>query len=117
MSNKPKSFYRVASELTGQGLWYDQCGAFTGFIHNRFRFCMNRNLQMPFDESIVGWLSVTTSLDELFDWFSKEDIVKLQRHGWNIYEYQSDEFRKYQNHWLIKANTANVKMRIQLHSL
>jgi hypothetical protein len=33
---------------------------------------------MDFDVELVGWLSATDNLEELFNWFTKEDIVELQ---------------------------------------
>ena len=63
----PKIFYRIANKDTKQGLWYDSEGKFTGLIHNEFNFCMNRDLPMPFDPEIVGWLSATDSLEDLFN--------------------------------------------------
>ena len=73
-----KLYYRIAHEETQQGLWYDSKGNFTGLIHNEFNFCMNKNLPMPFDPDLVGWLSATDSLEDLFNWFSKEDIERLE---------------------------------------
>lgn len=49
LKNMSKLYYRIAHEETQQGLWYDSKGNFTGLIHNKFNFCMNTNLQMPFD--------------------------------------------------------------------
>ena len=66
-----KVFYRVANTETEQGLWYDFKGQFTGLIHSKFDFCMNTKLPMPFDPNIVGWLSATDTLEDLFNWFSK----------------------------------------------
>jgi hypothetical protein len=41
-------------------------------------FCLNTELKMDFDVELVGWLSATDNLEELFNWFTKEDIVELQ---------------------------------------
>jgi hypothetical protein len=38
----------------------------------------NTELKMDFDVELVGWLSATDNLEELFNWFTKEDIVELQ---------------------------------------
>jgi hypothetical protein len=72
-----KTFYRVNNKWTGQGLWYDYAGDFTGLIHDRFRFCKNHDLAMDFDPEIAGWLSATEQLDQLWFWFPKEDIARL----------------------------------------
>lgn len=83
-------YYRIAHENTTQGLWYNAFGEFTGLIHKELNFCMNSTLPMPFDPDIVGWLSVTDSLEDLFNWFSKEDINRLENYGFFITIYETD---------------------------
>ena len=109
-----KLFYRIAHKETHQGLWYDSNGNFTGLIHNEFNFCANTKLPMPFDPDIVGWLSATSSLDDLFKWFSKKDIEKLEKHGWFITVYEAEKFKQYKNHLVICQETSVVKHCIYL---
>jgi len=72
-----KTFYRVSNTDTQQGLWYNFSGEFTGLIHNKFDFCLHKELKMDFDEELVGYLSATDSLETLWQWFPKDDIIKL----------------------------------------
>ena len=109
-----KLYYRIAHEETQQGLWYDSKGNFTGLIHNEFNFCMNKNLPMPFDQDLVGWLSATDSLEDLFNWFSKEDIERLENHGWFITVYEAEKVKQYKNHLVICQETSLVKERLSL---
>lgn len=109
-----KDFYRVANTATNQGLWYDSDGTFTGLIHNELNFCKNNELQMPFDKDIVGWLSATDNLDDLWFWFSKEDIEQLEKHGWFITIYEAEKYRFHNNHWVICQETSIVKQRLPL---
>ena len=95
---KSKAFYRVANNKTQQGLWYDFEGNFTGNIHNKFKFCKNNKLPMPYDESIKGWLSATDTLDDLYNWFTKEDIIKLSDSGYSVVIYEATEYRYYNGH-------------------
>lgn len=111
---KSKLFYRVANIETQQGLWYDFKGNFTGLIHNEFNFCMNNKLQMPFDNKIIGWLSATDTLEDLFNWFSKEDLMKLKDFGYAILLYESNEYRIHQNHWVIKQDNSILKAVLNL---
>jgi len=90
-----KVFFRVNNIDTQQGLWYDQKGEFTGLIHDKFSFCQNTSLRMDFDSDIVGYVSVVETLEQLYAWFSKEDIFKLQEHGWFIHQYTSDDYKWY----------------------
>ena len=109
------TFFRVCNNQSKQGLWYNFDGTFTGLIHNKFNFCENTSLKMDFDPKLVGWLSATQTLDDLFKWFSKEDIRKLQEHGWFITEYQTDLFWFYQpfQHWVIcQENSKPIKKHI-----
>jgi len=112
-----KLFYRIAHKDTQQGLWYDSKGNFTGLIHDKLNFCKNTNLPMPFDPEIVGWLSATDSLEDLFEWFSKEDIAKLEPLGWFITVYESENFKQYKNHLVICQQTSKVKERFSIDCL
>jgi len=114
---KSKLFYRVANNNTQQGLWYDFEGKFTGNIHGRFDFCTNHELPMPFDPEIVGWLSATETLEDLFLWFSKNDIAKLEEYGYSITMYLSEDYRIHKNHWVIKQSSLMHPMSIPVKSL
>ena len=115
MKNK-KLFYRVAHFKTRQGLWYNSNGVFTGLIHNEFNFCTNTSLPMPFDPDLVGWLSATDSLEDLFNWFSKEDIEKLEDSGWFITVYEAELSKQYKNHLVICQKTSKVSHVVRVES-
>lgn len=108
-----KTFYRVCNINTGQGLWYKPNGIFSGLIHDEFNFCKNKDLEMDFDLELVGWLSTTDSLEGLYQWFTKDDIIKLQKEGWFIHEYETDDYKFYDKfqHYVIKQyNNTLVKI-------
>lgn len=105
-----KKYYRVANLETNQGLWYDMDGNFTGLIHDKYNFCLNTELPMPFDPDLVGWLSATDSLDELYMWFPPEDIKKLEEYGYRVFEYIAPNVKKYKNH-LVNNQKTSVLMR------
>ena len=90
-----KEFYRVCNIETQQGLWYQFDGNFTGLIHDKFNFCLHKDLKMDYDEELVGWLSATESLSILYQWFPKDDIIKLQEHNYFIHLYETEEFKFY----------------------
>lgn len=112
-----KTFYRVSNIDTQQGLWYNFQGKFTGLIHKDFNFCKNKDLEMDFDEELVGYLSVTDSLDTLYNWFSKEDILELQKHGYFIHVYQTDSYKFYEKfqHLVIKKSESILVEKIILN--
>lgn len=103
-----KIFYRVANHETQQGLWYDFNGKYTGNIHDKFSFCCNNKLPMPFDPNLVGWLSTTDTLDALFHWFTKEDILNLEKYGYTIALYESTDYKSHLNHWIISQETSKL---------
>lgn len=107
-----KTFYRIADTDTNQGVWYNMSGQFTGLIHSKFNFCKLHALPMPFDPDIVNYLSATESLDELFNWFPKEDIIRLSEYGYQITEYKSADYKFHNGHWLILKDTAVISNRV-----
>lgn len=109
-------FYRVSNTETGQGLWYTLGGKFTGLIHDKFNFCTNHQLQMDFDPDIVGYLSAVPNLDDLWAWFSKEDILELQDYGYFIHEYEVTDCKWYEKfkHWIINQETSVIVKQIVL---
>lgn len=111
-----RTFYRVCNEDTQQGLWYNFNGNFTGLIHNDFNFCKNKDLKMDFDNELKGYLSATISLDTLYHWFTKEDIKKLQKHGWFIYTYESNDYKFYERfqHLIINQNNSVLTGKLLL---
>ena len=103
-----QTFYRVCNNQSKQGLWYNFDGTFAGLIHDEFSFCQNATLRMDFDPELVGWLSATETLEQLYKWFSEDDIRKLQKRGWYITEYRTDLYKFYDRfqHWIICQNTS-----------
>lgn len=110
-----KKFYRVCNPSSEQGLWYAFNGEFTGLIHDRFSFCTNSKLAMDFDEELVGWLSATENLEDLWKWFSREDVEQLQNHGWYIHEYEATEYKFYEKfqHMVISQETSRLVCKIE----
>lgn len=101
-------YYRVCHIDTKQGLWYSAQGTFTGLIHDQFDFCVNTSLRMDYDPEIVGYMSAVESLEKLFGWFTREDILKLQEHNFFIHKYLSDDVMFYERfqHPVINSHTA-----------
>lgn len=111
-----KIFYRVGTE-SAEGLWYDKDGNFTGLIHNKFKFCTNSKLEMPFDPEIVGYLSVADSLEHLYQWFPPMDILNLQDFGFYILEYSSTDWKFYDpfQHNVINQKTSVLTNKLILN--
>lgn len=105
-----KTFYRVCNPETEQGLWYNFDGSFSGLIHNEFDFCVNSQLKMDFDPELIGWLSATDSLEDLYKWFSISDIINLQNKGWFLHAYEVTECKFYDKfqHFVICQKTSRL---------
>ena len=89
-----KLFYRIGAE-DNQGLWYNPQGKFVGRIHEEFKWLGASDLEMPFERELQGWLSVADSLEHLYQWFSPQEIIKLQQQGFSILEYKASEVKWY----------------------
>jgi len=112
-----KLFYRVANHETQQGLWYDQNGAFTGKIHtDEFNFINASQLQMPFEPELVNYLSVADSLEHLYQWFTKEEIIILQKRGYCLEEWIAEDYKFYElyQHNVINKETSILNNKIIL---
>jgi hypothetical protein len=111
-----KTFFRVSNIESEQGLWYDRKGNFTGLIHNKFDFCANSSLRMDFDEKLRGYLSTTDEFNTLYRWFTKEDILRLQNHGFFIHEYEAHDYWFYEpfQHWVVNQESSIITKRIIL---
>ena len=72
---------------------------------------------MPYNEQIVGWLSATETLEELFVWFTKEDIKLLEPYGFTISEYEATDYKRHENHWLIKQDNSVLIRNINLQDV
>lgn len=111
-----KKFYRVCNTETQQGLWYDFNGRFTGLIHEDFSFCKNNSLKMDYDEELIGYLSATELLEELWNWFTPDDIKTLQEFGWYIHVYETDDYKFYDKfkHMVINQEKSRLIEKIIL---
>lgn len=110
-----RNFYRVGNTNDEQGLWYNKAGNFTGLIHTKFNFCANSKLPMPYDENIVGYLSVANTIVDLYFWFPLNDLKRLNEHGLFLFEYEASDYRRYANHWIINQETS-VPTKIYVHN-
>ena len=110
-------FYRVGHVSNQQGLWYSPNGEFVGLIHKQFNFCLNNQLQMPYEPEIVGWLSATQTIDELLAWFPIEDIQRLETRCFSIMKYMAVEFKQHANHWVINQQNSILLENIYCDSI
>ena len=101
-----KFFYRIGTDST-EGLWYNKEGVHTGLIHTEFKWLGASSLQMPYEPELVGYISVADSLEHLYSWFTRNEILRLQDVGFSILEYIADDFKFYDlyKHNVISKNS------------
>ena len=111
-----KTYYRVCNIIQEKGLWYDTNGSFTGIIHKEYDFCGASVLPMDFDNELIGWLSAVEELDQLWGWFNKKEVKRLQEYNYFIYAFEAEEEKFYDNykHLVIKQETATPVRKITL---
>lgn len=96
--NNEKTFFRVGKEDCS-GLWYDQQGEFHGLIHKLD--LSNKDLQMPYDKEIVGWLSASDSMEDMLKWFNHDDIKLIEPLGYKVLEYKTRSYKMHGGHFVI----------------
>jgi len=71
---------------------------------------------MDYDEEVVGYLSATDEMDNLWQWFTKDDILKLQEFDYSIHVYEAHDFKWYEKfqHWLIHQQNSKLINKIKL---
>lgn len=79
-----KVIYRLENRNPEKGLWYNRSGEYCDTMKNELLGINVCLLPMPFDQRAVGYLSGCESLEELRNWFPKEDDEKLSKAGFYI---------------------------------
>ena len=81
-----KKIFRVEHPDTNTCLWYNSNGEFINNIkkdNQLSKFTCNQ-LPMDIDENIKGWFSGTETVQDLFKWFSPEEMLVLQSKGFML---------------------------------
>jgi hypothetical protein len=112
-----KSFYRVGSVLKGTGLWYDDSGKLINLAKTQFNL-KSGDLPMGYDPNIVGYLSVTDTLDNLLQWFTLDEMITLKDAGYKLmcFDVDVNSAKLYTvpltdvQHWIIPQETSNFRI-------
>lgn len=109
--------YRVVNPDAPTGLWYDKDGSWNPVIQ-RLGKAKSADLPMGFDPNMrldgKAWLSATTRLEELLDWFSINDLVLLSYMGYGIWEFEVSSYREVPGHVVITEDDVISAVRIPL---
>lgn len=87
--------WRIENEETMVGMWYDKNGVPTNYIHS----IDGISKDLPMDKDVEHyrqqgkeWYSGCSRKEDMFHWFSKDDITALNQDGYKLYEFEADEF-------------------------
>ena len=113
-----KRFFRVENlEDKEGGLCYNSHGDYTGKIKKDYTFCKAHILEMPFDESVVGYRSVCDKLEDLEEWFTEECLQGLRGHGFVISVHESNDYKRHNGHYLMKHSTSRLLGKMESYGV
>lgn len=109
-----KLFFRV-HHPDNLGLWYNAQGEFIKEISKHAIGCADLEMD-PNPDCAGGYLSCTESLDTLFDWFTKEEIQRLEEAGYRTCVFKSNDFKFHEKykHFLFKQEGALLVAQMKL---
>lgn len=95
---KTRIVYRIENLEHMHGMWYDKEGNFDPIIQDLCPDGKAKDFPMPYDEQhkIKGkeWYSAGKSIDNMNEWFSREDAERLVENGFQLYKYEVSEFQE-----------------------
>ena len=109
-----KLFYRV-HHPRDLGLWYNGKAEFTNEIEKLDLKCAK--LDMSFDDNCAGgFISCTDTLDNLYNWFSREELLKLVDNGYDVLVFKAEEskFHEKFKHHLFKKEGSIIVAKINI---
>ena len=105
-----KVFYRVEGADGHKGLWYDKDGQFSNRISKVYPPCKNGELPMPYDEKVIGYLSCVEKLEDLYYWFSEEDLISMKEYSFILKKFESTDYKFYDSHWLMSVDSKVIEI-------
>jgi hypothetical protein len=115
MENKIKTFYRMSKIDCNSSFWYDFNGNFTNIIQSdALSFLNAKNIPMPYNADVLGYLSGCDTLVNLYNWFTHEEMLRLQKMEYALYKYQSSDYRHVGTHFIFNKENYLTKNIIVL---
>lgn len=107
-------FYRV-QHPDGLGLWYNSQGEYTYEIGKAA--VRAKGLDMSKDTDCEGgWLSCTTSFEDLMQWWTTEEMLEMEELGYEICIFKATKYRKAikYDHWLFHQEGSELIGKIKI---
>lgn len=121
-----KFFYRIGHPDSGNGLWYDKNGKWTGLAVDKYNLRAGA-IPMGYDPLIRNWISVTDTIEKLDNWFTPDEMKVLAADGYEliIFWLEANDKRcvEYQvphtevKHWLVhKSVEPFLQMKLWIYT-
>lgn len=105
------TLYRIENPSTEVGLWYSLDGTKTDFIKS-VPEALSADLPMDFDPELAGgWFSACTNLEQLNNWFTAEDLLRLNEKGYGLYEITAEVTKILPHHSIFRKEYATSVQR------
>jgi len=109
--------FRIEGPNSEQGLWYTTNGILNPVVHQLGLACAA--LPMEPDPAIyqadgVSWYSGCSTLEDIYQWFSPEEMVKMRGVGFKLVMFNSDLVRPHYGHVLFSKQHLKGQQEIDL---
>lgn len=109
--------YRIENLMNpDRGLWYTRSGTLDPLV-TKLRGSSLSTLPMPLEEDVVGSFSGCESLTQMQEWFSFQDLVRLNRMGFCLFIYDVSTARTKDNHLLFRMTDVIQRVKGSLDQI
>lgn len=100
-----------------QGLWYTRQGELKPIVHDLELGCAS--LPMDFDPKVyqaegISWYSGCDTLEDLYQWFSPTEMLKMKTAGFKLMMFNSELVRPHYGHVIFSKAHLNGQQEIDL---
>lgn len=93
-----RKVYRIEIPESKSGMWYDEHGEMDKKIHKLCPNSISSTIPMPYDElhrkDDKVWNSAGKSIENMNQWFTREDVETLVNNGFKLYEFIVTEWQE-----------------------
>lgn len=115
---KTRIAYRFENPETKHGMWYNSLGEYDPIIDTLCPNGLSRLMPMGFcaDHQKDGkqWYSAGRSVENMRQWFSREDAVSLVEYGFTLFEFTVTEWQDKEHELLITRESICAQKSIPL---
>jgi uncharacterized protein (DUF2225 family) len=113
--------FRIEHEITKDGMWYDINGIFTNKIQIICPNALAKDFPMDYNEIYKAhntiWQSSGKSIENMNEWFSKQDAINLHNAGLKLYELDVQNYIELENEILFDRNSIVNRREITISKI